>query len=136
MVQGHSQSPPGSPVSVSMYFASNRDVPSVDPKDPTQTAVAPAQWLALLAIPQSINLPIIEVQRGIILPHLCPEDLESYHPGIADMFILPFCYLIQGSQNMGYRAQAHLQCSLSGWDLGFYLSQGSADTDASGHKHA
>lgn len=77
MVQGHSQSPPGSPVSVSMYFASNRDVPSVDLKDLAQIAVAPAQWLALLAVPQSINLPIIEVQRGIILPHLSPEDLES-----------------------------------------------------------
>lgn len=77
MVQGHSQSPPGSPVSVSMYQASNRDVPSVEPKDLAQTAVAPAQWFALLAAPQFINLPIIEDQRGIILPHLSSKDLES-----------------------------------------------------------
>lgn len=75
--QGSSQSPPGSPVSVSMYLASSRDVPGVEPKGLAQTSVAPAQQFVLLTSPQSTNLPIIDVQRGIILPHLGSEVLES-----------------------------------------------------------
>lgn len=51
VVQDHSWSPPGSLVSVSVQLASSRDVRGVEIKDLAQTAMAPAQWLALLTAP-------------------------------------------------------------------------------------
>lgn len=104
-------------------------------KDLAQTAMAPAQWLALLTAPQSINLPIIEVQRGIILPHLSSEDLESklcisaWTPGSSCCVNLTSLLPNPGLPEHRVQGRAHLPCSFSGWGLGLYVSQGSADTD-------
>lgn len=86
-------------------------------KDLAQTAVAPAQWLALLTAPQSINLMII-------LPHLSSEDRKASsvslrgHLGVAAVSILPFSYLIRGSQSTGCRVQHIFRAVSQGGVLG------------------
>lgn len=93
-------------------------------KDLAQTAMAPAQWLALLTAPQSINLPIIEVQRGIILSHLSSEDRKASsvslhgHLGVAAVSILPLSYLIRGSQSTGCRVEHIFRAVSQGGVLG------------------
>jgi hypothetical protein len=111
--------PSCSPVSVSVYLASNRDMPGVELKDLAQTAVLSAQWLALLTAPQSTNLPTTEAQRRIIRPHLSSKDLESTLYITAQMpgnsCCVSFTFLLPNPQLPEHRVQgtAHLQCLTS-----------------------
>lgn len=62
--QGRSQSPPGSPVSVSMYLASSRDVPGVEPKGLAQTSVAPPNSLPFLHLPSPQTCQLLRCKGG------------------------------------------------------------------------